>query len=208
MSKRPRTLLIACGALAREIVELIRINGWTEYTVSCLPAELHNYPGRIPAAVRKKIRAARRDFDRILVAYADCGTGGLLDAVLAEEGVERIEGAHCYGFYTGVDTFETLMEEEPGTFFLTDYLVCHFDTLIIKGLGLDRHPELLSAYFGNYRRLVYLAQTVNEGLADSARKAAERLGLRYEYRFTGMGGLASFLDPDLNHGSADDRLLA
>jgi len=208
MAERPRTLLIACGALAREIVDLIRLNGWDHYAISCLPAELHNRPDRIPDAVREKIRTARPDVDRILVLYADCGTGGRLDAVLAEEGVERIEGAHCYGFYSGHDDFEALMAEEPGTFFLTDYLARHFDTLIVKGLGIDRHPELLAMYFGNYRRLVYLAQTDNGDLVDKARRAAERLGLDYEYRFTGMGGLAAFLDPSEDHGAADDRLLA
>ncbi len=208
MTERPRTLLIACGALARETVGLIRSNGWTHYTVSCLPANLHNRPERIAGAVRGKIRAMGPEFDRVLVAYADCGTGGHLDAVLAEEGVERIHGAHCYGFYAGLDKFDELMAEEPGSFFLTDYLVRHFDTLIIKGLGLDRHPELLSIYFGNYRRLVYLAQSEDDGLHGLARDAAARLGLDYEYRFTGMGGLAAFLDPDFGHGTADNRLLA
>jgi hypothetical protein len=204
----PRTLLIACGALAREIVALNQANGWSHYQVACLPAELHNRPGRIPELVREKIRAARPDYDRIAVLYADCGTGGRLDAVLAEEGVERIAGPHCYSFYAGAPGFDALMEEEPGSFFLTDYLVRQFETLIIKGLGIDRHPQLLADYFGNYRRLVYLAQTEDADLVVRAKAAAARLGLTYEYRFTGMGGLAAFLDPDTGHGEADRRLLA
>ncbi len=208
MNNRPRTMLIACGALAREIVTLIQANGWTDYAVTCLPADLHNRPDRIAAAVREKIRNLRPDYDRIMVLYADCGTGGRLDAVLEEEGVERIPGTHCYGFYSGLPEFDAMMEDEPGTFFLTDYLVRHFETLIIKGLGIDRHPQLLQDYFGNYRRLVYLAQVEDEVLTVKARQAAERLGLRYEYRYTGMGGLAAFLEARNDNGDADDRLLA
>ncbi|MCP4329841.1 MAG: DUF1638 domain-containing protein [Alphaproteobacteria bacterium] len=208
MPERPRTILIACGALAREIIALIQANGWTDYAVTCLPADLHNRPERIASAVRDKIRAVRPDYDRIMVLYADCGTGGHLDAVLEEEGVERIAGTHCYGFYSGLSEFDAMMDEEPGTFFLTDYLARHFDTLIIKGLGIDRYPQLLEEYFGNYRRLVYLAQVEDATLAAKAQQAAERLGLCYEYRFTGMGGLAAFLEPRNENGEVDDRLLA
>jgi hypothetical protein len=189
----PRTLVIACGALAREIVALIRANGWTHLAIACLPAALHNRPQQIPDAVRDKIRAMRAHYDHIVVAYADCGTGGLLDAVLAEEGVERMPGPHCYQSYAGAAAFETLMDEEPGSFFLTDYMVRHFETLIVRGLGLDRHPELRDAYFGNYRRLVYLAQTDDPALRDKAVACAERLGLAYEHRATGYGELAQFL---------------
>ncbi len=206
--ERPRSLLIACGALAREIVALNRANGWSHYQVACLPADLHNRPGRIPELVREKIKAARPAFDHIAVLYGDCGTGGRLDAVLAEEGVERIAGPHCYSFYAGAPGFDALMEEEPGSFFLTDYLVRQFETLIVKGLGLDRHPQLRDDYFGNYKRLVYLAQTEDADLVAGAKAAAIRLGLAYVYRFTGMGGLAAFLEPDTGHGEADRRLLA
>jgi len=188
-----RTLLIACGALAREIVELIRVNAWQHLTVSCLPASWHNTPDRIPEGVRQRIRAARGRYDRILVLYGDCGTGGLLDAVLAEEGVERIDGPHCYAFFAGEAVFEALAEAEVGTFYLTDYLARHFERLIIQGLGLDRHPELLPLYFGNYRRLVYLAQTDDAGLDARAAAAAERLGLAYQRHFTGYGGLGDFV---------------
>ena len=189
----PRTLLIACGALAREVVEMIRLNGWSNMTVACLPAAWHNTPARIPEAVRDKIRQARADYDVIKVLYGDCGTGGLLDRVLAEEGVERIQGPHCYAFYAGLGDFERMAEAEVGCFYLTDYLVRHFDRLIIVGLGLDRHPELLDDYFGNYTSLVYLAQTEDADLKTRARAAAQRLGLGYRYHFTGMGGLGDFM---------------
>jgi hypothetical protein len=188
-----RTLLIACGALARETLAAIEANGLAHVEVTCLSALLHNWPERIPEAVRAKIREHRAEFARILVLYADCGTGGELDRVLAEEGVERIGGPHCYAFYAGQDVFAELAEAEPGTFYLTDFLTRQFDTLVIEGLGLDRHPELLPMYFGNYRRLVYLAQTDDSDLQAEARAAALRLGLAYEYKFTGLGELARFV---------------
>ena len=191
----PRTLVIACGALAREIMTLVRREGWTAIEVQCLPAVWHNRPERIPGGVRAKIRAARArgDIGRILVAYADCGTGGALDAVLAEEGAERIPGAHCYEFFAGGRAFAALHEAEPGTFYLTDYLARNFDRLVIEGLGIDRHPALEAMYFGNYRRLVHLAQTRDGTFHAAARAAAERLGLEFEHRFTGYGDLDPFL---------------
>ena len=189
----PRTLLIACGALAREVLALIRANGWSHLEVTAVPAELHNRPERIPEAVRAKIRAARDEYDEIKVLYGDCGTGGRLDAVLAEEGVARIEGPHCYQMYAGAETFAAMAEAELGTFYLTDYMVRQFETLVIAGLGLDRHPELREVYFEHYTRVVYLAQTRDPDLEAKAQEAAERLGLRYEYRYTGYGELAPFL---------------
>ncbi len=205
-----RTLLIACGALAREIVWLTKVNHWTHLTVACLPAHYHNTPQLIPDAVRRKIRAAEGRFDRIYVLYADCGTGGLLDAVLREEQVERIAGPHCYSFFAGAATFDAMMEDEPGSFFLTDYLVRHFERLVIQGLGIDKHTELLKDYFGNYKRLVYLAQTDDAALAAQAENAASRLGLAFERRYTGFGELADFLvrTSKESHGDADHRLLA
>lgn len=188
-----RTLILACGALSHEIVALIRANGWSDLAVQCLPAELHNRPREIPEAVRASIRRARGAYEHVFVAYADCGTGGRLDAVLAEEGVERLPGAHCYELYAGSGVFHALAEEEPGTFYLTDFLVRHFDRLVIRGMGLDRHPEILSMMFGHYRRVVYLAQTDDPALRRRAELAAERLGLACEYRFTGPGGLATSL---------------
>ena len=190
----PKTLLIACGALAREVVELIRLNGWTHMSVTCLPAIWHNRPEKIPEGVRQKIHAARDSYDRILVLYGDCGSGGLLDKVLEEEGVERIDGPHCYAFYSGVGDFVGQAEADPFNFYLTDYLARHFDRLIIAGLGIDRHPELLPLYFGNYKSVVYLAQTEDPELRAKAEAAAKRLGLGFEYRFTGYGELATFME--------------
>lgn len=186
-------MLIACGALAREILALAEALGWRSMAITCLPAHYHNTPDKIPDAVRQKIRDNRSRYERIYVAYGDCGTGGLLDQVLLEEGVERIAGPHCYQFFAGTADFAALMAAEPGTLFLTDYLVRHFDRLIIEGLGIDRHPELRDDYFGNYTRLVYLAQTDDPDLRHRAEDAARRLGLRSEHRFTGYGELAGFM---------------
>jgi len=186
-------LVIGCGALGRELVELTRRPGFEHVDVTCLPATLHNRPERIPAAVARRIRAARATHRRIFVAYADCGTGGRLDRVLEAEGVERLAGAHCYEVYAGRAAFDRLTDEDPATFFLTDFLVRHFDSLVVAGLGLDRHPELLPVYFGNYHRLVYLAQADDPDLTERARRAAERLGLAFERRSTGLGELGTGL---------------
>jgi hypothetical protein len=186
-----RVLVIGCGALARELVAVIDQAGLANVDLTCLPATLHNRPGGIPEAVRAKIRAARPRYEHIFIAYADCGTGGMLDRVLADEGVERLPGAHCYEFYSGPDAFAAMMDEEPGTFFLTDFLARNFERLVVVGLGLDRHPELLPVYFGGYRRVVYLAQTDDPALVTAARRAARRLGLAFEMRTTGYGDLAT-----------------
>jgi len=183
-------LLIACGALAREIVELKRLNNWTHLKLRCLPAELHNRPEKIPAAVRAEIEDRRDDFEQIFVAYADCGTGGLLDRVLAEYGVDRLSGAHCYEFFAGSAAFHELAEAQIGTFYLTDFLAQHFDRLIKKVLGLDEHPELMPVYFGNYTRLVYLSQSAAPELAAMAEQHAQYLGLEYQYVHTGLGNVA------------------
>ena len=191
---RDGTLIIACGALAREILALIDHHGWTHLELTCLPASLHNRPSLIPGRLRDAIAAARGRYRDILVAYGDCGTAGGIDAVLDEFGIERFAGPHCYAAFAGLDDFDAMMDQEPGSFFLTDYLVRHFDTLIIRGLGLDRHPQLQPAYFGNYRRLIYLAQTEDSALTDAARAAADRLGLAFERRRTGYGNLIPFLE--------------
>ena len=188
--RRRKILVIACGALAREVLAL-KLDA---IDVTCLPASLHNRPERIPEAMRAKIRANRPFYDEILCLYGDCGTGGALDKVLVEEGVKRIEGPHCYAFYAGESVFAALAEEEPGTFYLTDFLARHFDALVIKGLGLDRFPELRDDYFGGYRRVVHLAQFDDAETTAKAKAAAERLGLTYERRFTGLDGLAVFFD--------------
>lgn len=195
LEPKPPTLVIGCGALARELIELIRLNGWSHVTVTCLPAGWHNTPGKIAEGVRRKIHAGRAEgFERILVAYGDCGTGGILDQVLAEEGgVERIAGDHCYAFFRGVEAFQAEHEQDIACFYLTDYLARHFDRLIIEGLGLDRHPELRDDYFGHYTTVVYLAQTDDPALDAAAEAAARRLGLAYRRVKTGYGELATFL---------------
>ena len=193
MAARAPLLVIACGALAREIMAVTRASGLDGIKVECLPAKLHNTPSLITAAVRAKIRKGRERFERIFVLYGDCGTGGELDAMLAEEAVERIEGAHCYEFFAGSPNFAALAEEEPCSFYLTDFLVRHFERLVIEGLGIDRHPELLPLYFGNYKRLVYLAQTRSPELLEAARAAAAKLGLAFELRETGYGDLEQAL---------------
>jgi len=217
MPKPGSTLLIACGALAREVIALKQAHGWDSLDITCLPAIWHNRPNLIPDGVRRKIRAGRKTHERILVAYGDCGTGGELDRVLTEEGVERIDGPHCYQFYTGTVDFEALMEQDPTCFFLTDYMVRHFDRLIIQGLGIDRHPELRDEYFGNYTRLIYLAQIEDPKLKQKAEAAAARLGLAFEYRLTAYGELDDFIEKAMKqadkeagsaHGAADRRLLA
>ena len=191
-----RVLLIACGALAREILAVRDLNGWDHLELTCLPAKLHNYPDQIPDAVRARVRQGRAEgYSAIYVVYADCGTGGLLDKVCAEEGVERVEGPHCYSFFEGNTAFEARTEAgEITAFYLTDFLAKQFDTLIWKGFGLDRHPELLPMVFGNYTKIVYLAQTEDPVIEAKARDAAARLGLAFEKRLTGYGGLADFMD--------------
>lgn len=190
-------LVIACGAIARELVRIRDLNGWQHVEFQCLPAELHNTPDKIPAAVTAMIEREREQFERIFVAYADCGTGGLLDKALEGTGIERIPGAHCYEFFAGSQVFHELAEEEPGSFYLTDFLVHHFDRLVVRGLGLDRQPQLMPVYFGNYKRVVYLAQTDSEELQARARKHADYLGLDYCYRYSGDRPLSLLLKPEL-----------
>ncbi len=196
-----KVLVIACGALAREVLAL-KLDA---VDLTCLPASLHNRPERIPAAMRAKIRASRAAYDEILCLYGDCGAGGALDRVLDEEGVKRIAGAHCYAFYAGEEAFAALAEEEPGTFYLTDFLARHFEALVIKGLGLDRFPQLRDDYFGAYRRVVHLAQIDDAATAAKAKAAAERLGLAYERRFTGLGGLSAFLNEATQDKAGQDE---
>lgn len=184
-----KVLLLACGALGREIVDLIERNRWTGFDLQCLPAKWHNTPDKIVPALREKIREAKPRYESIFVLYGDCGTGGDIDKLLAEEGIERLEGPHCYAFFSGQETFAKTADEDVTAFFLTDYLARHFDKLIWEGLGMDRHPELLPLYFGNYTKIVFLAQTRNEELAKKAMAAAKKLGLAYEYRYTGYGEL-------------------
>ena len=204
-------LVIACGALAREIVALKRQYGWHHLDMQCIDARLHNRPTLIPERLRQKIRDNRGKYDRMFVAYADCGTGGGIDRVLEEEGIERLPGAHCYQFLAGRERFAELMDDEPGSFYLTDFLARHFDKLVIRPLKLDSHPELRDAYFGNYTRLVYLSQTIDAELGQQARQAAERLGLEYQHIHCGYGDLEQHLNSLLSeqdHGQKNTRLLA
>jgi len=193
MTQRADTLLIACGALGREIAALKRANGWTMLDVRCLPAELHNRPERIAPAVRAEIRANRDGYSKIFVVYGDCGTGGQLDAVLREEGVERLPGAHCYEFLARPQVFAQLAEAEPGTFYLTDFLLRHYVRLVVRPLGRDRHPPLAAEYFRHYKKLVYLAQTVRADAIGRSRQIADSLGFCFEYRYTGYGELGTRL---------------
>jgi hypothetical protein len=187
-------LLLACGALARELVAIQRRNGWDHLRIQCLPAELHNTPAGIPAAVDAALEKYTKEFRHVFVAYADCGTGGQLDKVLEKYGVRRIPGAHCYEFFSGTEVFSALANDEPGTYYLTDFLVRHFERLVVEGLGLDRHPELMPQYFGNYRKLVYLEQDPDAGLRDQAQQQADYLGLEFEVVGTGLGPVEAVLN--------------
>lgn len=203
-------LVIACGALAREIIELKHARGWDHLHLSCIDARLHNRPERIPERLRERIRENADRYANIFVAYADCGSGGGIDRVIAEEGVERLPGAHCYQFFAGEARFNALAAAEPGTFYLTDFLTRHFERLVIRPLGLDTHPELRDSYFGNYKKLVYLSQVVDGALIGLAREAAERLDLEFEHVHCGYGELESSLAElgEKADGQENTRLLA
>lgn len=188
-----RVLLIACGALAHEVLAVTRANGLAHLDLQCLPANLHLYPDRITAAVTTAVLRHRANYDAIHVLYADCGTGGQLWEKCKELGVEMIEGPHCYSFFEGNDQFATHLDTEITAFYLTDFLVRQFDAFIMRPLGLDRHPALRDMYFGNYTKLVYQAQTDDLALDLKAQDCAARLGLNYERRFTGYGDLARFI---------------
>ncbi len=184
-----RVLLIACGALAHEVLALKRLNGWDHLDLQCLPANLHLYPDRITEAVTGAVEAQRGDYDSMFVLYADCGTGGLLAERCRALGVEMIEGPHCYSFFEGNDVFAAHPDEFTA-FYLTDFLVRQFDAFVWRPMGLDKHPQLRDMYFGNYTKLVYQAQTNDPALDAKAEDCARRLGLAYERRFTGYGDLA------------------
>jgi hypothetical protein len=186
-------LVIACGALAREILALKRLNRWDHLDLQCLPANLHLWPDRIPDAVEAAVTEARPRYPTIFVAYADCGTGGLLAARCAALGVEMIAGPHCYSFFDGNAAFAARGDREMRCFYLTDFLVRQFDAFVWRPMGLDRHPELRDMIFGNYRTLIYLAQTDDPVLDAEAARCARRLGLAYGRRLTGYGDLASAL---------------
>ncbi len=189
-----RTLVVACAALLRELRAVLdQLGDTTDVDVVALLAPLHNRPERIPAAVAAVLDERTGTFDHAVVAYGDCGTGGRLDALLAERGVGRLPGPHCYSFFAGAQVFDALADEEPGTFYLTDFLARHADALVFGGLGLDRHPELRDLYFGNYVRVVLLSQSEDPELVAAGNRIAERLGLAFEHRHVGLEPFARSL---------------
>ncbi|MBK8631540.1 MAG: DUF1638 domain-containing protein [Sphingomonadales bacterium] len=189
------TLVLACGALANEIIALrVQLGiGDDAMVLQCLPAELHNRPGQIAPRVDAFLSEHRHKYARVLIGYGDCGTGGALDKVLERHEADRLPQAHCYEFFAGTPLFNQISEAEIGSYFVTDFLVRHFDRLVWEGLGLDKRPDLLESYFGNYRDLVYLAQTDDTVLQEQAQAAAEKLGLAYRYHRVGYGDLQPFL---------------
>jgi hypothetical protein len=188
-----RLLVLACGALAREVLAIVQANSWQHVEVRHLPPELHATPRRIPRALEEALQEAARSYDRVFVAYADCGTTGGIDEVCERYGATRLEGAHCYAVYAGLAEWDALQEEEPGTFYLTDFFVRNFDSFVGRPLGLDRYPELIRDILGNYRRVVYLAQNDDPDLRERAEECAASLGLEFEFRQTGYGRLAPSL---------------
>jgi len=184
-----KTLVLACGALAKEILFLQEQTG-ADFDLQCLPAGYHNFPDKIVPGLEKELASTYDSYDAILIGYGDCGTGGGLDRFLVNyPKARRLPGAHCYAFFAGLEKFDNMMEEELGSFFLTDYLVRHFKTLIIKGFGIDRYPNLKEMYFEHYKRLIYLVQDPKQNLSEQAKAAAEFLGLAYEERHVGYGML-------------------
>lgn len=188
-----RVLLIACGALAHEVLAIKAANGWNHLDLQCLPAKLHLYPDKIIPAVETAVMENRASYAGIYVLYADCGTGGLLFEKCKELGVEMISGPHCYSFFEGNDVFAAHADTEFTAFYLTDFLVRQFDAFVWRPMGLDRHPELRDMYFKHYEKLVYQAQTDDPALDAKAAECAARLGLAYERRFTGYGDLTTFM---------------
>lgn len=186
-----KTLIIACGALSHEIVELIRLNNWTHLALTCLPAYWHHTPDKIPDGLRKKIRDSRTQYQNIYVMYGDCGTWGQIDAVCNEEGAERIAGPHCFSFLMGNDSFDAYSENDITTFYLTDFFCEYFEKFVWESLGLNRRDDMVDFVFGNYKKLIYIAQTDNAELRQKAKKIAQRLKLEYHYQFTGYGDMAT-----------------
>ena len=196
----PGLTLVACGALARELLSITSQFPEGTVDITCLPASWHNHPERIVPGLRRKVASLRRKGRRVAVVYGDCGTGGEIDAFLKAEKVDRIPGPHCYEMFMGPSVSGAEMERELGTFFLTDYMVRHFERIVMQGMGLRKHPQLRDMYFGNYTRALYIAQTEDEALQAKARAAAAELGLAYEYRFTGFGGLPAWVAASVSAG--------
>jgi hypothetical protein len=201
-----KLLVIACGMIAREILAAKQQLGLDHLELTCLPAEFHFYPDRIaPAMDAAIVKAKAEGFARIFVGYADCGTGGLLDRICEKHGVERMAGPHCFAFYQGMEAYAKIADDDMMSFYMTDFLCRQFEAFFLKPLGLDRHPELIPDYFGNYQKLVYLAQTNDPELDKVAEAAARLLGLAYERRFTGYGDLAAALQSASRAASLHQR---
>ena len=192
--KDKEILIIGCGAIAHEVREIIELNNWDNVRLQCLNADLHNTPKILPAKIKESIDSNINDYSKIFLAYADCGTGGLIDLILKDYDIERLDGAHCYEFYSGSSVFEELSEKEIGTFYLTDFLVKNFDRLVIDGLGIQKYPALKEDYFKNYKNVVYLAQKQDNVLESKARECADYLNLEFSALFTGLNNLENQLN--------------
>ncbi len=193
MKHKKDILIIGCGALAHEVREIIKLNDWDNVRLQCLNADLHNTPKILPAKIKESIDSNINDYSKIFLAYADCGTGGLIDLILKDYDIERLDGAHCYEFYSGSSVFEELSEKEIGTFYLTDFLVKNFDRLVVDGLGIQKYPALKEEYFKNYKNVVYLAQKQDNILESKARECADYLNLEFSALFTGLNNLENQL---------------
>lgn len=192
--KNKDILIIGCGAIAHEINEIIKLNNWNNVSLQCLNADLHNTPKRLPTKIKETIESNLKEYSKIFLAYADCGTGGLIDSMLKNYDIERLEGAHCYEFYAGSRLFKDLSDREIGTFYLTDFLVKNFKRLIIDGLGISKHPSLKDEYFKNYKNIVYLAQKHDNDLELKAKDCANYLNLEYSFHYTGLGNFEDQLN--------------
>ena len=192
--KNKDILIIGCGAIAHEVSEIIELNNWDNVRLQCLNAELHNTPKILPRKIKETIDSNINDYSKIFLAYADCGTGGLIDLLLKDYDIERLDGAHCYEFYSGSSVFKELSEKEIGTFYLTDFLVKNFDRLVIEGLGIQKYPSLKEDYFRNYKNVVYLAQLQDNVLESKARECADYLNLEFSVHFTGIKNLGNQLN--------------
>ena len=194
MKHKKDILIIGCGALSHEVREIIKLNDWDNVRLQCLNADLHNTPKILPAKIKESIDSNINDYSKIFLAYADCGTGGLIDLILKDYDIERLDGAHCYEFYSGSSVFEELSEKEIGTFYLTDFLVKNFDRLVVDGLGIQKYPALKEEYFKNYKNVVYLAQKQDNVLESKARECADYLNLEFSVLFTGLNNLENQLN--------------
>ena len=192
--KDKEILIIGCGAIAHEVREIIELNNWDNVRLQCLNADLHNTPKLLPKKIKEAIDTNLNDYSKIFLAYADCGTGGLIDLILKDYDIERLDGAHCYEFYSGSSVFKELSEKEIGTFYLTDFLVKNFDRLVIDGLGIQKYPALKEEYFKNYKNVVYLAQKQDNVLESKARECADYLNLEFSVLFTGLNNLENQLN--------------